>query len=336
MFRNLSSDKLHEKQEKIQPFLAGFDQLSDHVIITDKDGHILYANAAARKATGYKGYEMLGKNPGDLWGGHMEKDFYRNMWKRIKKEKKPFIGEVKNMSKDGKERIQELRISPVLDEKGGAAFFIGIEPDVSGRVKDKEFREELLSIVGNDSLAPATAVKWALEGLLQARALTDEQKKALHEAAKQNERLIAQIRDLIVLSAAKGHPLRTKIDLVSMLRQIIGNIKEDYPDVAVTFDPSLKTAAVSSHEKLLEKMLSVPIVYAASASAHGGTVDVQLQKDGDGFVVRCRCGQRVQKREALLRHALVALIASYLHYDAPVMTVRGGTEECNVRIPKTI
>lgn len=335
MFRRiLSSDKLHRAQEKIQPLLAGFDQLSDHVVITDSDAHILYANAAARKVTGFKGYEILGKNPGDLWGGRMQKEFYRDMWKRIKQDKKPFIGEVKNKSKDGRETTQELRISPVLDEKGEVAFFIGLEPDISTHAGDKAFREEILSIVGNDSLSPATAVKWALEGILKEKSLTNEQKEVIREAAAQNDRLIAQIRDLIFLSNAKEHPLRTKVDLVKMLQRITAKPREEYPNVTVDFETPLKTAIVHSHERLLEKMLSIPIAYAASASEQsGGAVEVNLQQADGGFLYHCRCTGKISKRDAQLRHALVVMIATYLQCDEPVMTIGKGVEECSVRIP---
>ena len=63
----------------IQLLKAGFDHVNDHVVITDPRGNILYANEAVTKNTGYLLDEILGHNPGDLWGGHMPKEFYQEM-----------------------------------------------------------------------------------------------------------------------------------------------------------------------------------------------------------------------------------------------------------------
>lgn len=129
----LSEHELAEAREEIRPLTDGFDLLGDHVVITDAKGNILYANKAAEQHTGFSLSEMLGKNPGDLWGGIMEKKNYEAMWHVIKVEKKPYRGEVQNRNKAGELYWQELSIFPVLDEQGEAKFFIAIEPDITIR-----------------------------------------------------------------------------------------------------------------------------------------------------------------------------------------------------------
>lgn len=56
-------------RKNIGPLKDAFDLLDDHVVITDPNGAILYANKAVERNTGYILEEILGKNPGDLWGG---------------------------------------------------------------------------------------------------------------------------------------------------------------------------------------------------------------------------------------------------------------------------
>ena len=125
--------KENNLQEDIDALKPGFDLIDDHVVITDIDGNIVYANYAVQRNTGFNPGEIVGKNPGILWGGNMPKDFYEKMWHRIKTEKKPFIGEVKNKKKDGAEYWQELRIYPVFDQRGDIKLFIGIEPNITAR-----------------------------------------------------------------------------------------------------------------------------------------------------------------------------------------------------------
>src|SRR3989344_6133000 len=101
---------------ELTPLENGFDLLNDHVVITDENANIIYANRAVEKNTGFPLNEIIGKNPADLWGGNMTKDFYERMWYTIKTEKKPFVAEVQNKRKDSTLYWQELHISPVLDE----------------------------------------------------------------------------------------------------------------------------------------------------------------------------------------------------------------------------
>ena len=128
-----TSEKISELENDIKSLEEAFDLLSDHVIITDADANIIYANEAVRGQTGYNPSEVIGKNPGKLWGGNMPKSFYEDMWKTIKVDKWPFVGEVKNKGKDGEEYWQELRIFPVLDGDGEILIFIGIEPNITAR-----------------------------------------------------------------------------------------------------------------------------------------------------------------------------------------------------------
>jgi PAS domain S-box-containing protein len=86
---DISEDEIKRHREAIESWTEGFDLLSDHVVITDSNGNLLYANKAAQEKTGYAFDEMLGKNPGDLWGGQMPDDLYEGMWRTIKDERLP-------------------------------------------------------------------------------------------------------------------------------------------------------------------------------------------------------------------------------------------------------
>lgn len=128
--------------DEIATLTPGLELLSDHVVITDTHGRIIYANAAACAKTGFTKEEMIGQKPGKLWGGLMPKEFYTSMWKTISVTKKPFVAEVKNMTKDHVEYWAELRITPVLDEHEDVIFFVAIEPDITERKRANAELEE--------------------------------------------------------------------------------------------------------------------------------------------------------------------------------------------------
>ena len=129
----ITEKELRSLQREIHSLTETFDLVADHVIITDANGNILYANKGVEDATGFSREEIIGKTPGDLWGGIAEKSFYEDLWNRIKIQKRPFYGEVENQRKDGMRYWQQLRIFPVYGDKGEARFFIGIEPDITIR-----------------------------------------------------------------------------------------------------------------------------------------------------------------------------------------------------------
>lgn len=142
---HLTKEEIALLQEEIKPLTSGFDFITDHVIITDSHANIIYANKGAIENTKYSYEELIGRNPADAWGGHMDKEFYEKMWHTIKIEKKPFTGEVKNIKKDGTEYWQELKIYPILGSYGEVKFFIGIEPDITIRKSAEEHQRDYLA-----------------------------------------------------------------------------------------------------------------------------------------------------------------------------------------------
>lgn len=113
-------------QGELEKFKMAFDQSFDHIIMTDVDGNILYANVAAQHLTGFSREEMEGKTPA-LWGRQMSDGFYKEFWDTIRLHKKIFEGEVINKHKDGTRYKAYVRVTPILDDKKRVLYFIGIE-----------------------------------------------------------------------------------------------------------------------------------------------------------------------------------------------------------------
>lgn len=121
-----SNDLADVTWNEIAKFRLALDQSFDHMIITDADGKILYANVAAEKVTGYSRVEMQGKTPA-LWGRQMSREFYGDFWDMIRMKKKVFEGTVKNKRKNGELYEAKIRVAPVLDDKKRVLYFIGTE-----------------------------------------------------------------------------------------------------------------------------------------------------------------------------------------------------------------
>ena len=132
--------EVEKRTQELQRFKLAVEHASQHIIMTDVDGTITYANTSAEQLTGYSRAEMIGKRP-SLWGGQMPKEFYEDMWRTIKEEKKTFAGELQNKRKNGELYWASSIVSPVVDAHGEVQFFVGIESDIS---KQKALDKSLL------------------------------------------------------------------------------------------------------------------------------------------------------------------------------------------------
>lgn len=135
-----------ETQETLRRFKLAVDKASDHIIITDDTGKILHANQAVQRITGYKPEEIIGKTP-SLWGRQMPAGFYKEFWNRIKKEKKPFTGEINNMRKGGTPYTAEITVTPILNKQGEVVNYLGIERDITEKKENERYMAYLAAIV---------------------------------------------------------------------------------------------------------------------------------------------------------------------------------------------
>lgn len=284
----ISAKQLSAYVREVEPLRRAFDLVPHHIIITDPNAVIVYANAAVARQTGFSRDEIIGKNPAEVWGGHMPGEFYEKMWDTIKRKKQPFAGEVKNVRKDGAEYWQALYISPVLDEAGDIRFFIGIEPDITNHKQREQFQAEFLSLVGHQLNTPLTAVRWALENLLGEGALSAEQKEALQRAYAENRRLSDLIGDLLVLARLDGGDIAVKkINVRAELNEIIEDVKAlrggvTFEIVTGEGEISEVTAVPSLARQIFFNLIKNAAEHADPAE---GRVRVNVRRTKEGSVV---------------------------------------------------
>lgn len=123
--------KLKENEEALNRFKIAVENAHDHVVITDSDGIVNYANKAVERITGYSIKETLGAKAGKLWGGIMPKSFYKSLWDTIKNKGEIFSGQLQNKKKNGVIYTAEVKIIPVLSSNKVPNYFVGIERDVT-------------------------------------------------------------------------------------------------------------------------------------------------------------------------------------------------------------
>ncbi len=115
------------------------EQAAEPIMITRRDGTIVYANAAVERVTGYAASEVLGQTPRLFKSGKQDQAFYKRLWGTILSGR-VWHGEAINRRKDGSLHTVEHHIAPVRGPDGGVTHFVSIWQDITAR---KEMEAQL-------------------------------------------------------------------------------------------------------------------------------------------------------------------------------------------------
>lgn len=122
---------LAEGAKSLEMYKLAVEHATNHIVITDPDGKILFANKGVEKVTGFTIEEVLGQTP-RLWGNQMGREFYEKFWHTIKDNRQAFIGEVQNKRKNGELYWTQAAVSPIV-KNDQLIGFIGVEEDITNK-----------------------------------------------------------------------------------------------------------------------------------------------------------------------------------------------------------
>ena len=230
--QNLEYERNNYRRQVLetQKFFLAVENSGEHIVITDPEGIVVYANQAAERMTGFTNEEMVGTKAGTLWGGQMSSAFYRDMWLTIKTKKKLFSGEISNLRKGGRNYIALATIAPVLDEKKQVKFFIGTERDITIEKDIDKAKTEFVSLASHQLRTPLSAINWFGEMLLNGDAgdLTPDQKEYVDEIYRANQRMVKLINALLNVSRLELGTFAVnseKIDVAKVVKAAVVDVQ---------------------------------------------------------------------------------------------------------------
>ncbi|MFY9259348.1 MAG: PAS domain S-box protein [Gallionella sp.] len=112
---------------------TALNSTANSIVITDKNGLILWANQAFTHTTGYSLAEATGRNSGELVNsGKQDPAFYQAMWATLH-DHRPWRGDLVNRRKDGSLHVEDMTITPLLDEHHTISHFVAVKQDITAR-----------------------------------------------------------------------------------------------------------------------------------------------------------------------------------------------------------
>ncbi len=137
-----------KRKETLLLLQTAIESSTEAVLITNREGEIVYLNPAVETMSGYTTLEILGKSVRFLDSNVTEDDRDQKLLEAMRAGKS-WTGEFLNYRKDGTPYYQRSKVSPVRDDKGEISHFVSIASDIT---KEKKLEEQLIQAAKMDSL----------------------------------------------------------------------------------------------------------------------------------------------------------------------------------------
>jgi two-component system cell cycle sensor histidine kinase/response regulator CckA len=262
--------------------------VSQGILITDPtvpDNPIVYASQSFENLTGYRTDEVLGRNCRFLQGPGTDRSAVARLRSAIAKQEDCVV-ELLNYRKDGSTFWNALAVSPVRDDQGRLANFVGVQVDVSERhaleaqVRQAQKMEavgQLAGGVAHDFNNLLTIISGYSEILMQLLPPDDMKRQAVTAISDAGNRAAGLTRQLLAFS--RQTVLEPKVldlnsvvvDTEKMLRRVIGE------DVALStsLEPNLSRVRVDPGQ--IGQILLNLAVNARDAMPQGGRLTIETK-----------------------------------------------------------
>ena len=284
--------KLEALVNDLKIFKLAMDKAFAHIVITDKDGVILYANKSTEEITGYNHDEIIGQTP-SLWGKQMSLSFYEDFWRIIKIEKRNFTGEITNKRKNGELYQAEIRVSPVLGSNDEVEFFVALERDITEEREMDKAKTEFISLAAHQLKTPLTTISLASEILSRGidGEMSKENKKHLKSIFMEIKGMTEMIDIFLNISRIEmgKFPIETEsIKLFDILEKAVKEILPQTKDKKIHFKKEYKKnlPILNLDKKVMNIILENFLSNAVKYSQKNGEIILGVEENNNHIIIK--------------------------------------------------
>jgi len=290
---------------------AGIISSSAHLVIAiDAEYRIIIFNRAAENALGYSASEVVGEravpsfmDPAELMERartlsaelgeniSLSPDILTRIPLRDGLETRAWTF----VRKDGSRFPTNVIITPLRDEHGATAGFLGVIEDVSARYEVDRIKSEFTAVVSHELRSPLTSIRGSLGLILGAfaQSLPHKVRDLLEIAQSNSDRLVLLINDILDIEKFSAGQMRFDVETVNLgdiVRQAVesndGYARKHNVSIALeTPDPALGVAVDPDRfVQVLTNLLSNAVKYSPTS----GTVHVSGERRDDVVRVSVR------------------------------------------------
>lgn len=284
---------LRESEARTKDFI---EHLPVGVVITDKDGKIIDANARVLEVTRYASKEELMRlDPEKLYADPKDRDrFFAKVASGGVRDM-----EIQYRTKDGKGVWGSVTAIPQKDEGGSQRLIIVVE-DVTERRKNRKRVEEMDKLKSSFITAlthvvrtPLTAIGWNVDTLLSGDLgkINTEQAVALQQITESRWKVANVVSDIgLVLDIKSGawRPNRRPVSLSRLVKTVAEGLKEPFArkKIAFTVKAPGKGDLVNVDADKIRRVLEILMGNALAYTPEGGSVNVIVQQTPGDVTVK--------------------------------------------------
>ena len=183
-----------EGSDKLRLLERAVTASTNSIVISDPNQHddpLVYVNPAFERTTGYAAEEVLGRNCRFLQGKDRDQPALGELRAAIHEGRHCSVV-LRNYRKDGTLFWNELSIYPVRDEEGRMINFVGVQNDITERIRTEEVLSEIRRVERRRIARDLhDIVLQDLSGALQSLRLTHLRSKGSHPGFELEEELEA-------------------------------------------------------------------------------------------------------------------------------------------------
>ncbi len=120
-------------EDEIQRLYDAIEQLSEVLIISDRNGTILYVNKAVQNIFGYERDTIVGKDIRSMRYSGEDPAFYENIWETVL-QGKTWSGMHRILHSNGETIKARSHITPIRDDQGNLLYFVTILQDITREI----------------------------------------------------------------------------------------------------------------------------------------------------------------------------------------------------------
>jgi PAS domain S-box-containing protein len=277
-----------EGSDKLRLLERAVNASTNSIVITDPNqpgDPLVYVNPAFEETTGFAAGEALGRNCRFLQDQDRDQPALAELRSAVREGRQCTVV-LRNYRKDGTLFWNELSIYPVRDEEGRLSNFLGIQNDVTERVRTEEILAEIRRAERRRIARDLhDIVLQDLSGALQSLRLTDLQAKGsgpdLGEELEALARATSGLRSAIYDLRNEGEQ-----PLVKSIESLVGLNQQLMPgrEVVLSVEEGLPEGLP---RRMSVELLRVVQEALANARRHSGAerVEVRLRGEGDDTIV---------------------------------------------------
>lgn len=261
-------------------FLQAAKNATSHVILTDRNGHILFANQAATKLTGYSYNEMRGQTP-RLWGGLLSDSTYKEFWSQLR-QGSVVKSTVINRRRDGLLYTTSVTVIPIV-YSGIIIAYLAAEDDITSINEIDKAKSEFVPIISHQLRTLLSVISWYTEMLIDGDAgkLSIKQKKYLKAIYTGNQHMVELLNSLLSISRIELGALTvepTQINIDELTKSVINEQKLDITEkkINLTYLNDSTIPVIQADPKLLRMILQNLLSNSIKYTPDKGEIKIEV------------------------------------------------------------